>query len=327
MKPFAVKDKDLVLFLQDEKLLKQLDVILVQDYEYVLQYEEGRFVTVLTPGRYSFWNVIKKYTYQRFDIRNPELPLEVDRVILPKLAAYFQGIVVQSYETGILFYNNVLQRELKPGTYYFWKSAIVVTVKTVDQRQQQMDMTGQEIITEDKVTLRLNFVCQYKIVDPLRSLEIKSFDDQVYIQLQLILREYVGTIKLDELLRMKQEIAVFVLSRLNEKSQDYGVQFLNAGVKDIILPGDIKDILNTVLLAEKKAQANIITRREETASTRSLLNTAKIMDENQTLFRLKELEFLEKICEKIGTISLTGGGNLLEKLNSLLGDSTRQTKL
>jgi hypothetical protein len=75
-----------------------------------------------------------------------------------------------------------------------------------------------------------------------------------------------------------------------------------------------------VLLAEKKAQANIITRREETASTRSLLNTAKIMDENQTLFRLKELEFLEKICEKIGTISLTGGGNLLEKLNSLLGD-------
>jgi shikimate kinase len=91
-------------------------------------------------------------------------------------------------------------------------------------------------------------------------------------------------------------------------------------VKDIILPGDIKDILNTVLLAEKKALANTITRREETASTRSLLNTAKLMDENETLFRLKELEFLEKICEKIGTISLTGGGNLLEKLNLLLGD-------
>lgn len=286
----------------------------------MLQYEEGRFVALLTAGRYAFWHVIKKYTYQRLDIRNPELPQEIDRVILPKLTAYFQNIVVQSYESGILFYNNVLQRELNPGTYYFWKSTTVVTVKTVDLRQQQMDMADQEIMTEDKVTLRFNFVCQYKIVDPLRSLEIKSFDEQIYIQLQLILREYVGTIKLDELLRMKQEIAVFVLSRLNEKSQNYGVQFLNAGVKDIILAGDIKDILNTVLLAEKKAQANIITRREETASTRSLLNTAKIMDENQTLFRLKELEFLEKICEKIGKISLTGGGNLLEKLNSLLGD-------
>jgi hypothetical protein len=96
------------------------------------------------------------------------------------------------------------------------------------------------------------------------------------------------------------------------------VEFLNAGVKDIILPGEIKDILNTVLIAEKKAQANVITRREETASTRSLMNTAKLMDENQTLYRLKELEFLEKICEKIGNISLTGGGGLLEQLNALL---------
>jgi regulator of protease activity HflC (stomatin/prohibitin superfamily) len=120
---------------------------------------------------------------------------------------------VESYETGVLFYNNVLQRELKPCKYYFWKSPMVVTVETVDLVQQQMDMTSQEIMTVDKVTLRLNFVCQYKIVDPLRSLEIKSFDDQVYIQLQLILREYVGTIKLDKLLRMNQEIAVFVLSR------------------------------------------------------------------------------------------------------------------
>lgn len=83
----------------------------------------------------------------------------------------------------------------------------------------------------------------------------------------------------------------------------------------------MKDILNTVLLAEKKAQANLLTRREETASTRSLLNTAKLMDENQTLFRLKELEFLEKICDRIGSISVTGGGDLLERLSSLIGSN------
>ena len=62
----------------------------------------------------------------------------------------------------------------------------------------------------------------------------------------------------------------------------------------------------------------MITRREEVASTRSLLNTAKLMDENQTLFRLKELEYLERICEKIGNISVLGGGGLLEQLNALL---------
>ena len=180
-------------------------------------------------------------------------------------------------------------------------------------------MTGQEILTEDKVPLRLNFICHYKIVDPFKIIGIKSYEEQIYILLQLILREYVGSLRFDELLAKKQEVGTFVLSRLAEKSGDFGVEFLYAGVKDLILPGDMKEILNTVLIAEKKAQANVITRREEIASTRSLLNTAKLMDENQTLYRLKELEFLEKICEKINNISVLGGGSLLEQLNSAIG--------
>lgn len=317
--PFHVEGKDLKLFLHDNQLMSELDVVQVQDYEYVLRYEDGKFVELLRAGTYAFWNVLKKQQFIRIDIRQPEVSNEVETVILHKLSSYVQTFHVEQHEVGLLYYNNVLQRELKPGRYYFWKGAVQVSVETVDLRQQQLDMTGQEMMTEDKVTLRINFVCQYKIVNPLRVQEVRSFESQMYIQLQLVLREYVGTMKLDELLKMKQEIATFVLERLNEKSQDYGVEYISAGVKDIILPGDIKEILNTVLLAEKKAQANLITRREETASTRSLLNTAKLMDENQTLFRLKELEFLEKICEKIGTISLTGGGNLLEHLNSLLG--------
>lgn len=318
-KPFVVQGKDLNLFLQDERLLEEITVINVQDHEYVLHYEDGKFVSLMTAGKYAFWNVMKRHDFTRVDIRQPEVGADIDRAIFAKVAGYLYASEVASHETGMLFYNNVLQKELAPGKYYFWKGPVIASIKTVDLRQQQLDMTGQEMMTEDKVTLRLNFVCQYKIINPLRALEIKAYEDQVYILLQLILREYVGTLKLDDLLRMKQEIAAFVLSRLNENSEAYGVKFFAAGVKDIILPGDIKEILNTVLLAEKKAQANLITRREETASTRSLLNTAKLMDENQTLFRLKELEFLEKICEKIGTISLTGRDNLLEQLNSLLG--------
>ncbi|NEW07876.1 slipin family protein [Paenibacillus sp. SYP-B3998] len=319
-KPFSVPGKDLQLFLHDDQLVEELDVVQVPDHEYVLHYEDGKFVSLLMAGSHAFWNRLKKHTFLHVDIRNPELPAEIDRAVLAKLASTYQTFDVANHESGVLFYNHVKQKELGPGKYYFWRGPTAVTVKTVDLRQQQMDLTGQEMMTEDKVTLRLNFVCQYRILNPLRALEIKSFDEQMHIQLQLILREYVGTLKLDDLLKMKQEIAAYVLSRLNEKSQEYGVQFIAAGVKDIILPGDIKDILNTVLLAEKKAQANLITRREETASARSLMNTAKLMDENQTLYRLKELEFLEKICDKIGTISFNGGGNLLEQLNSLLGD-------
>ena len=91
----------------------------------------------------------------------------------------------------------------------------------------------------------------------------------------------------------------------------------NVGIKDIILPGEIRTIMNTVLIAEKQAQANVITRREEVASTRSLLNTARLMEENKILYRLKEMEYLEKICEKVGSISLSGGNGILGQLAEL----------
>lgn len=315
-----MEGKDIKLFLHDEELLRELNIVRVQDHEFVLHYEDGRFVQLLKPGVYAYWSSLKENTFFHADIRQPELPVEINRAIIPKLTANVQSCEISSYEVGFLFYDHVLQRELSSGKYYFWRGPVSTVIKTIDLRQQQMDLIGQEIMTEDKVSLRLNFVCQYKVVNPLRALEMKSFDEQIHIQLQLLLREYVGTLKLDDLLKQKEDVASFILSRLREKSDEFGVDFLSAGVKDLILPGEMREIMNTVLLAEKRAQANLITRREETASTRSLLNTAKLMDENQTLFRLKELEYLEKISEKIGSISFTGGGDLLERLSSLLGD-------
>ena len=83
--------------------------------------------------------------------------------------------------------------------------------------------------------------------------------------------------------------------------------------------------MNTVLVAEKRAQANVITRREEVASTRSLLNTARLMDENATLYKLKELEYVERICEKVGNININGGNDVLSQLTSMLS-SNKNTK-
>ncbi|SEM64166.1 slipin family protein [Paenibacillus sp. OV219] len=319
-KRFEVPGKDLQLFLQDEQLREALEVIDVRDSEYVLHYEDGKFAGLYKAGKYAFWRGIKEFQTIRVNLLEPELPEAIDRSILPKLGnTVVQGYDVAAEEAGLLYFNNQLARRLEPGKYYFWRGPVAVMVKTVDLRRQQLDMTGQEILTEDKVPLRLNFVCHYQVIDPLQTVRIRSMEEQIYVSLQLILREYVGTLKLDDLLRMKHEIGAFVHKRLCEYQGEYGVQFLSAGVKDIILPGDVKEILNTVLIAEKRAHANLITRREETASTRSLLNTAKLMDENATLMRLKELEYLEKICEKIGTISLMGsGGGLLEQMNVLL---------
>ena len=318
-KPFLT-EKNINIFLKDESLLAELSVVEVKDFEICLHYEDNLVTEVLKPGRYAFWNVLKQHEFRLIDTRNPIPSDEFNQSLFTnlKLQGYYYSFQVENHEAGLLFFNGVFQSVLKAGKYYYWVGTVTPTITKIDLRQQQLDIAGQELMTEDKITLRLNFTCQYKIVNPLKQLEIKNFQEQIYIWLQLILREYIGSLKLDELLQKKQEIGDFVLSKLKEKSETFGLEFTFAGLKDIILPGEIKDILNLVLIAEKKAQANIITRREETASTRSLLNTAKLMEENPTLNRLKELEYIEKISEKINSISLSSSGGFLEQLSGIL---------
>ena len=121
---------------------------------------------------------------------------------------------------------------------------------------------------------------------------------------------------------MKKERCDTLIQEREVMSWQRNPQPDDAGVKDIILPGEIRDIMNTVLIAEKRAQANVITRREEVASTRSLLNTAKLMEENPTLYRLKELEHIERICENVGNINLNGNGDVLSQLMGLMHPGT-----
>ena len=333
----------LELYLEDARLAAELEVVLVREHELVLYFTETKLASVLRAGRYAFFRGLTRRDFLRYDVRDPEIPVgnsdlalqnasdagdaasagarPVDRAWLsnPQLASSILRHQVEAHEAGLLYYDGVFQRSLAPGAYYFWNGPTQVKVDHVDLRQQQVDMTGQEIMTEDRITLRVNFVCQYRVKDPIKVVtEIKSYTEQLYIILQLILREYIGTLKLDELLQKKDEVNRFVLERLKAGGAELGLEFIYAGVKDVILPGEIKEILNLVLVAEKKAQANLIMRREETASTRSLLNTARIMDENPTLYRLKELEYLERISEKIGSVSLMGGGTLLEHLGAVI---------
>lgn len=318
---FKPQGYHLNIFLNDEKLKNELEIIDVSDSEIVLHYEDGRLSGVLTSGKYAFWKVLKKHTFSVISKKEPIVSDNIDRSIFKNqlLNGFFQEQKIESYQTGLLLLDGIFNKILTPGIYYFWNGCVNVNVIVADMRLQQIDMTGQEIMTGDKITLRLNFVCQYKIVAPIVTLlDIKDYLNQVYILLQLILREYVGTFTLDDLLLKKDEIGNYCLSKLKEKEKNFGVEFISSGIKDIILPGEIKDIMNKVLMAQKEAQANVITRREEIASTRSLLNTAKLLEENQILYRLKEMEFLEKICTKIGNISLNGGENIIQQLKDII---------
>jgi regulator of protease activity HflC (stomatin/prohibitin superfamily) len=320
-KPF-VPPQHFNLYSHDKSLLEELDIIDVKDNEIALHFEDGHFAVVLQPGKYYFWNNLVEHKFITVNLDTPGIGENIDKSLLQleQLTTFLAVWAIEPYEKGLLFFNSEFQKILEPGKYYYWNSTVSAAVHKVDMRQLQLDMTGQEIMTKDKVTIRVNFICQYKIADPLIVLTgIKNYEEQLYILMQLILREYVGTFTLDELLGKKEEIGAFVLEALEEKGKSMGLTFLYAGVKDIVLPGEIKTILNQVLEAEKKAQANIITRREETASTRSLLNTAKLMEDNPTLMKLKELEHIERISDKISSLTLNGGSQILEQLKKLFG--------
>lgn len=201
-----------------------------------------------------------------------------------------QKVSVLPYQKARLYFDNNFIRLLDEGGHYFFKNGSKIDAGFVDTRLLQMDIAGQELLSLDKVALRINFVCKYKITDFIKiHTEIDDYEEQLHITLQLALRDYIAKYRLDEILENKNIISNLVFERLKEKEGEYYIEIFEAGIKDIILPGEIRDIMNTVLIAEKKAQANVITRREEVASTRSLLNTAKLMDENQALYKLKEL--------------------------------------
>ena len=238
-------------------------------------------------------------------------------------AKYYKKIVVKDGETGLLYFDNHFERQLETGTYFFWNYGRETSCKIFNLKLQQLEISGQEILTADKVGVRLNVICTYRITDPGKLVKlVENVGVQLYTHAQLILREYVGRYRLDELLEQKEEIGRYVLEEMRKKQEYYCVEIVSAGIKDIILPGEIREIMNTVLLAEKRAQANVITRREEVASTRSLLNTAKLMEENPTLYRLKELEHIERICENVGNINLNGNGDVLSQLMGLMHPGT-----
>ncbi len=311
------------VLLENSEFAASVKTVEVADKQLALHYTDGKFRGVLPAGKYAFWKAFGDHKFTFADISNPAVDADIPEYIFGKIPAnYYIKVEVEEYQKARLYYNQKFEKLLDAGTYYFWRNDIKVNIGIVDTRLLQLNIAGQEMLTKDKVTLRINFVCNYKINDYVKiATEIDNYAEQLHVAAQLALRDYVGKYKLDEILENKEAVSQTVFEKLKAKEKDLFITVYSADVKDIILPGEIRDIMNTVLVAEKKAQANVITRREEVASTRSLLNTAKLMEENPTLYRLKELEYVERICENVGNINVNGSGDLLSQLSNILRPS------
>lgn len=311
---------ELNILLQDAQLKEALHVVEVKDTEMVILYENGLLTQVLAPGRYAYWKGVIDYGFVRADISKIEITAAIEKSTIHHrlLSPYVRTYTVENHEKALLFVDGKYERALLSGVYAWWKNPIAIQVAKVDSRQQHVEINGQEILTKDKAALRLNAWAQYRVTDVEKALTgNKDYEKQLYVAFQLALREYVGGLGFDELLEKKDAMSSAILASVSGPASGLGVTVLSFGVRDIVLPGDVKEIMNQVLVAEKKAQASMIMRREETAATRSLLNTARLLEDSPMLFKLKEMEYVEKIAEKVSSISVNGNGILVDQLRQI----------
>ena len=311
-----------------DEMARYFEIVKTGEDEIAVVYHDDNVTLIMAPAtRQLFARGVHEIRVERFEVANnldvdsrpaKRLLTGVDASLMALAEKAIHARIVPEGRIGLLYVDGELTRSLMPGYHAFFAVGRDIAIELFDTRVQSLEVSGQEILTKDKVSLRINLTATYQLADVEKAVRAaKDPLDHLYKEVQFGLRGAVGTRTLDALLEDKTIIDESVADYLKARFAAIGITVLSVGVKDIILPGDMKELLGKVVEAEKAAQANVIRRREETNATRSLLNTAKVMETNAVALRLKELETLEKVTEKIGTISVYGG------LDSVLNDLVR----
>ena len=318
--PWLVHEK-LDVIVKSGVLTDRAKVLDLKDYERALVWVDGRFSHVLPPGLYAYWTTVRVVKVEVVDARpvrftHPDLPVIVKSPLAERV---LENVTVPAGHVGVWFRDGSFVETLPAGRYAFWKNVAEVKVVPLDTREQILDVAGQEIMTADKVTLRLNALVTYRVTDARLALSVADDARQaLYRETQLVLRALVGGRELDAFLTDKDGVVAELEQGLRRRVPALGLEVIAAGIRDVILPGEMKDLLNKVTEAKKAAEANLIVRREETAAMRSQANTAKLLQDNPTLMRLRELEVLEKVAASAKLSVVLGDKGLTERVVNVL---------
>ena len=308
--------------LSREELLKDaLEVVTLNEDQRAFAWSQGRLLGILGPGTHAFWKVLSPVTFEVYNIHDSELKHKHLPIIMkhPHASGYLTQFNIAPGFAGVLYRDGNRVGLLNPGLYAFWNNSPTITILKVDLQIRPLEINGQELLTKDKVTIRMNLFAHIKTIDPVTFVEASANTDQaLYREAQLLLRAAISNRELDSLLEDKLEVTEEITRGLKAKAESLGVEVTSVGIRDFILPGDMRELMNKVVEARKVAEAANIHRREETAATRSQMNTAKMLENNPALVRMRELETLERVVQK-GNITVILGEqhNLLDRLTSL----------
>lgn len=312
---------DLDVIVKSGVLKDRAEVLDLRDDERVLVWIDNRFARVLSPGLHAIWTGLREVRMERLTVGRARFEHKDLHSILksPGATEALEIFQVEEGHEGIFFLDGDYVETLKPGYYAFWKGVGKVKIYHLDRREVVLDIGGQEIMTADKVSLRLNALVTYRIVDARKTVMVaEDVKQALYRDAQLALRGAVGTRELDSLLADKEAVTADLEREMRRRAGEFGVEIVSLGIRDVILPGEMKELLNKVTEAKKAAEANLITRREETAAMRSQANTAKMLENNPTLMRLRELEVLQTVAGNSKLSVVLGEKGFADRIMNLL---------
>ena len=194
-----------------------------------------------------------------------------------------KDIIIKDTHRGLWYEDGVLVKILEAGRYEFprltfferlvpelWRRRLPkIEIALVDIRERDLTIKGQEILTADKVAIRVSIIVQFKVQNPRAALhEVESYSDRIYGDVQLAARRSLASMTLEEILTNRNKLSEDILKDVKESATTYGVAILRADVKDLIFPGNLQEIMNRVLAAERMSQVQLVEARTKAETQR-----------------------------------------------------------
>jgi regulator of protease activity HflC (stomatin/prohibitin superfamily) len=179
-------------------------------------------------------------------------------------------LIIKDTHRGLWYEDGVMTRLLGAGRYEvpaaqraWWQPRQPkVEVVLVDVRERDLTIKGQEILTADKVAIRVSIIVQFRVTDPLAALHaVASYEERLYTDVQLAARRSLAATTLEDILTNRNRLSEDILRDIKESAGGYGVTILRADVKDLVFPGNLQEIMNRVLAAERNSQAQLVDAR------------------------------------------------------------------
>ena len=217
---------------------------------------------------------------------------------------FTKEITVFEYERGLLYREGALERVLEPGNYRFRANERVEVAK-VSLREVSHVVAGQEILTSDRIEVRVSLVAQYRVTDPTLALHaVENYTEQLHQELQLALRDLVASRTLDQLLEGRGDLGAELLRQATGPAKRYGVELNRVGLRDVVLPREVRQVMMLEVQADRTGRADLVKARHELAAARARANTARVLAETPEVARLQELDAILNLAGKSGNVVL-----------------------